>query len=455
MTFQIILILVLGTAVGFLAWFIIKSLVTPKKIEGIEKLLKQGKNQAAIKLAKSLITKNPRDTEAHYLLGKAYLMDKKTELALMEFKIVNQNAIFDKIPEAEFRKMIAQLFIKYNQPEEALKEYLLLTKLEPRNADNFYNAGKLFEQRSKSEQAIAYYQKAIELNKKDPKAHAAMGLLLYRGKQTAEAKKEIEYAISLSPNTYSTYYYLGKIQKEAKNYAAAVNAFEKSMRDPEYKQKSLIERGTCFLAANNVEKAIQEFEQAIKVSRDDSAQETLYARYFLAACYEKLRKIDLALSQWEKIYAKMRNFRDVSDKLAQYRDLQANDHMKEYLTSNSDEFIEICKSVAMDAFKLSARDTAPTKFGCRIMATDAKSDNWMNVRQQSQMLLFYREPELIEDGTLRSCQEEMKKQNITKTIVFTSSGFTRAAVEFAESRPIELVGKEKLEALLEKASYFK
>ncbi len=84
MTFQIILILVLGTAVGFLAWFIIKSLVTPKKIEGIEKLLKQGKNQAAIKLAKSLITKNPRDTEAHYLLGKAYLMDKKTELALME-----------------------------------------------------------------------------------------------------------------------------------------------------------------------------------------------------------------------------------------------------------------------------------------------------------------------------------------------------------------------------------
>ncbi|MDR1748550.1 MAG: tetratricopeptide repeat protein, partial [Spirochaetaceae bacterium] len=287
MSIQLVIILILATGVGFLAWFVIKSLIVPTKIDGIAKLLKQGKTTAAIKLGKNLSSKNPRDAETHYLLGKAYLADKKPELALMEFKIVNQNAIFGKtIPEAEFRKTIAQLYIKYNQPEEALKEYLLLVKLEPGNADYYYNIGNLFEKRERSDQSIAYYQKAIEANPKHIKAHAAMGLLLYRGKQIAEAKKEINTAISLDPNAYASYYYLGKILKESKDYVGAVNAFEKSMRDPEYRQKSMIERGICYFSANNIEKAVAEFERAITASQEESSQDTLYARYFLASCYE-------------------------------------------------------------------------------------------------------------------------------------------------------------------------
>ncbi|MDR2898157.1 MAG: tetratricopeptide repeat protein [Spirochaetaceae bacterium] len=371
----------------------------------------------------------------------------------MEFKIVNQNALFGKtIPEAEFRKTVAQLYIKYNQPEEALKEYLLLVKLEPGNAEYYYNIGSLFEKRERSDQAIGYYQKAIELNPKHIKAHAAMGLLLYRGKQIAEAKKEIHTAISLDPNAYSSYYYLGKILKESKDYVGAVNAFEKSMRDPEYRQKSMIERGICYFSANNTEKAEAEFERAISATQDEASPDTLYARYFLASCYEKAREIDKAIAQWQKIYAKKRGFKDVADKLAQYSDLQANDQMKEYLTSSSEDFIKICTRLALVGFNQEAKDTASTKFGCRILATEAKSaENWMNVRQQTSLLLFYRDTELIEDAVLRSLLEEMKAKNINKSIVLSSAGFSRPALSFAENRPIELVGKEKLELLLEKA----
>ena len=108
--------------------------------------------------------------------------------------------------------------------------------------------------------------------------------------------------------TFSSYYYLGKILKENKDYAAAVAAFEKSLRDPEYKQKALIERGSCYMAANNIEKAMVEYDRAVKSAQNESSQETLYARYFLAACYEKTRKLELAISQWEAIYAKNHNF---------------------------------------------------------------------------------------------------------------------------------------------------
>lgn len=348
---QIILISVLCVFIGFLLFFVIKSIVTPKRIDGIQKYIKQGKYPAAIKLAKSMITKNPRDFKAHYFLGKAYLCDNKPELALMEYKTVNQTAIYDQtFSEIDFRKQIAQLYFRFNQPEEALKEYLLLTKLEPNNAENFYNAGKIFEQRNKSDQSLSYYQKTIQLNKRHVKAHAAIGLLLYKNKQFGEAKKEIDFAISLSPETFSSYYYLGKILKENKDYAGAVNAFEKSLRDPEFKQRSLIERGSCYLAANNIEKAIYEYDRAVKSNTDESSQETLFARYFLAACYEKLRKIDLAVEQWQKIYTKNHTFRDVAAKLSEYHDLETNDTMKEYLTSSTDNFIEICKKVALSVY---------------------------------------------------------------------------------------------------------
>ena len=54
---QIIIIAVSAVAVCFLAYFIIKSSLAPKRVEGINKLIKQGKTAAAVKLAKSIIAK--------------------------------------------------------------------------------------------------------------------------------------------------------------------------------------------------------------------------------------------------------------------------------------------------------------------------------------------------------------------------------------------------------------
>ncbi|MBO7163196.1 MAG: tetratricopeptide repeat protein [Spirochaetaceae bacterium] len=449
---QIIIIAVSAVAVGFLAYFLIKSMVAPKRVEGINKLIKQGKTAAAVKLAKSIIARNQRDYKAHYYLGKAYLADNKPELALMEFKVVNQNALFDSdMPEVDFRKQISQLYLKFNQPSEALREFLLLTKLEPRNAEHFYNAGKLFEQGNKTDQAVSFYQQAIGLNKKHVKAHASLGMMLYKTKQLESAKREISLAISLNPNEFSSYFYLGKILKEAKDYPGAVDAFEKAMRDPEFKQRALLERGSCFMAVDNPDKAFIEFDRAVKASKNESSQETLYSRYFLAACYEKMHKIELAIEQWEKICARNKSFLDTASKLSEYRDLQNNDSMKEYLTSSTEFFIELCKKIALNSMGFASQNVEATKYGCRIVATEAKNDNWMNMRQQLYCIHFFREPDPLEDTVIRQIADEVKKQNYTKAFVCTSSGFSRAASNFAESRPIELINKQKLEMLLEKS----
>lgn len=447
-----VFIFLLAIIIITLMFFIIKNAIAPKKAEILPKLIKQGKTQKAIKFAKQLIQKNQKNYLAHYYLGKAYVKDNKPELAIMEYKYVNDNALFgENLNELNFRKEYSELLLKYNQQNEALKNFLLLTKLEPRNAENFYQAGHIYELQNRYDIALGFMQKAALLDKKHAKAHAEIGLMLYRTKQFADAKKEISLALKISPETYSSYYYLGKILKDNKDLQGAIKAFEKAQRDPDVKIKAIIEHGSCYMIAGRYDNAMLDFLREIELDKNNSFPETLYARYFLATCYEKSRKIDKAIEQWEEIYKRNKSFRDVASKLAEYKDLQTNDFMKDYLTCGNEDFSSICKNASEKGLNLQILNCDIKKWGCQITGVIKSNDDWMNVRKQVLLLRFYREPDPIEEKTILETLDTMKQLNCTKSYVFSSSGFSQSARRFAENRPIELIEKQKLEAILSKA----
>ena len=448
----IVIIIILVVVVALLSLLIIKNFISPKKIEAIPRLLKQGKTQNAIKIAKQLIAKDQKNYIAHYYLGKAYLKENRTELAVIEYKTVNENALFGEgINELTFRSEYSQLLLKYKQQNEALKNFLLLTKLDPQNAENFYQVGCIYEQQNRYDLALGFMQKCAMIDKKHAKAHAEIGLMLYRTKQFNEAKKEIDMAIKLSPETYTSYYYLGKILKDAKDLQGAIKAFEKAQRDPDLKQKAIIEHGSCFMIAGRIDNALVDFQRAIELDKDNSQAETLYARYFLAACYEKSRKIDKAIEQWEAIYKRNKTFRDVSAKLSEYKDLQANDYLKDYLTCSNEEFSAICKNAVVKGLGLQVVSCDQKKWGCQITGVNKSDESWMSVRKQVVFMRFYRDPEPIEEAQIHESLDTMKSLSSVKSYLFSSSGFNTAAKRFAENRPVELIEKQKLEALLSKA----
>jgi tetratricopeptide (TPR) repeat protein len=444
----IILIIILGASIGIVAYFLIKSIIAPKKMETLFKNLEQGKSGAVTRTAKQILAKNPKNLDAHYLLGMAYLKQNKPELALMELKTVNQIGVFDGYTqEKEFRRQIGELFERFNQPEEALKEYLLLIKLEPNNAEYYYKAGNLFEARDKADKAKNYYRRAIKLDPNHSEAHYRLGYVLYRSKSTVEAKKEFELAIKEEPANYKAYYYLGRLQKEEHNYTAALTSLERAQRDPDFKIKTLIERGTCYMHMKQFDNAITELQRAIKLSSDEQSQETLYARYFLSLNLEKERRFDEAIEQWETIYKKKPGFKDVAEKLSQYQDLRADDHIKDYLTVGPSEFHELCKAVTTQQLGLQIRDTADIKNGCQVLAVESNA-RWRNARKMPKLVWFLRIPESIDEDTIRSMHEELRKSNIGRGVIVSSSGFSRKAIDYAESRPIELMGNDQLQKLL-------
>lgn len=450
--FIVILTALLTGIIAGLVIVVVKTVASPKKLEAVPRLIKQGKTTNAIKIAKQMIAKDPKNYMAHYYLGKAYLKENKKELAIIEYRTVDENALFGEgIDEAQFRAEYAPLLMASNQQNEALKNFLLLTKQAPNNADNFFQVGQIYEQQGRYDLALGFMQKAAMLDKKNAKAHAEIGFMYYRTKKFKEAKKEIDLAIKLNPENYTSYYYLGKILKDQKDMAGAIKAFEKAQRASDVKQKAIIERGSCYMAANRYDNAILDFQRAVELDKDNANQETLFARYFLAACYEKMRKIDKAFEQWEAINRKNKNFRDVPAKLAEYKDLQANDFLKDYLTSSNDEFVEICKNTASKGLGLKILSCDSKKWGCEITGINQSDDSFMSVKKQVALLRFYRNPEPIEESAVTETLDTMKSMGSVKSFIFSSSEFSLAAKRYAENRPIELVEKEKLEAVLSKA----
>ena len=448
----IIIIVMLVSVVSILTFVILKSIVSPKKIEAMPRLIKQGKTIQTIKIGKQVIGKDSKNWLAHYYLGKAYVKDNRPELAVIEYKIVDENALFgEQIQELPFRTEYAKLLLKYNQQNEALKNFLLLTKLDPATADNFYQVGRIYEQQNRYDLALGFMQKCAMIDKKHAKAHAEIGLMLYRTKQFNEAKKEIDLALKLSPETYSSYYYLGKILKDAKDIPGALKSFEKAQRDQDVKQKSIIEHGSCYMMVNRYDNAAVDFQRAIELDKNNSQPETLYARYFLGMCFEKSRQIDKAIEQWTEIYKRNKAFRDVSAKLSEYKDLQSNDYMKDYLTSSNDEFLLICKNAVLKGMNLQVLSCDLKKWGCQLTAINKSDESWMSVRKQVTLVRFYRDPEPIEEQQIHETLDQMKSLNSVKGYMFSSSEFSAAAKRYAENRPVELIEKQKLEALLTKA----
>jgi tetratricopeptide (TPR) repeat protein len=451
MTEIIILLTIIGVALVGLTIVVIRLVLNPRRVEVVMALIKQGKLTQAIRLARQIIAHEPRNPDAHYVLGLAYKEAEKPELALMEFKTVNGLGMFTGLcREIPFRKEIAELYLAFHQTDEALKEYLLLVNAEPGVADHYYRAGDLLEERERTEKAALYFQKAVEIDPAFGAAHFRLGKILYRQKRPIEARLALDKAIRYNPENAPAFFYLGKLLKENHDYVGALVNFEKAEKDLELKSKVLLERGTCYMNMNNYENAVAELERAIRVSGDDNKTETLYARFFLGVCYEKTRQYELAVEQWEKVYAKRPQFRDVADKLSQFQELRTDDRIKDFLTVSQPEFLQMCQDIVI-GMKLEVREVNEFPNGCQVQAAEAES-KFRGVRKMPKLVRIYRVPDLIDDGAVRTMQEAMKKMGINKGVIITSSNFSRKAFEFAETRPIDLYNKDKLRELLAQAA---
>jgi hypothetical protein len=176
----------------------------------------------------------------------------------------------------------------------------------------------------------------------------------------------------------------------------------------------------------------------------------LHARYFLSVCYERKRNLDKAIEQWEWLYSKKKNFRDVAEKLSQYQELRGDDRIKDFITESPENFEKTCLRLAA-AMNLSVTDYTALAEGCQITAVERSTGQWRNTRKFPKFMRILRVPDVIDLPSVREFHEQMKKAGVNRGYFISSSSFTRSAYEFVESRPIDLIPRENLQELLKQA----
>lgn len=442
------LLFLFGIIATIFALYFFHIFISPRKIEEIARMIESDQTALAIKKLSELLEKDDRNPYAHFLLAEAYLKEKNSQYAILEYRQVLKLGKFDeKVKEVDIRSKMAGLYKATNAVEEAKKEYLILTQLDPNNYINFYELGVIYFDSSMFEKALLYLKKSASYNKEHDMALYYLGQTYFRMELFKEAKQALLDALKIEHSNYKAHYFLGLVLRQIGDVEWAVKEFDVASKEDDLKVKCFLAKGTCFLEKEQYPRAIQELEKGLKYARKGSATE-LNLRYYLADAQEKIKDLHAAIANWEAIYKIKKDFRDVQQKLKTYEDFKQDDKLKDFLIAPLSQFEHTCRKL-VEAMDYTIIDVDLGDNDVEILAIEPEG-RFRNIRRSNRIIKITRTTDPISDVMLRKLSESMKRKNANRIIIITTSDFSTAAMEFANTRPIDLFSRQKLVDLLKK-----
>jgi tetratricopeptide (TPR) repeat protein len=425
--------------------YIVQNLIKPHKLDTVKSLLESGKVQEAINALNVILKKDENNTLAHLYLAEAYYLNGNYDLALVEYKQVLFSGKFtNSATERSIRRKLAEIYVKFGQLEEAQKEYIILSKLEPHNAEYLYQIGSIFYQRGMREQALAYLDKALKSGKSSSDIYFLMGKIYYEISRPNEALAILSNCVKLDPKHAEAHYYIGLILKSMNSYGKAIQEFEaaEQTKDTGLKIKAIYQKGLCKMEVGDLEAAKADFERGLKYSNEEN-NTTIAIRYALGLAYERERRLVEAVEQWEKVAQLRPNFQDVQLKLAQYEDLRVDDKLKDILTSTPTTFEIIINNLLRNMGYEPLESTMIDEDNLEITGVE-KSSKWRNVKGGKVLIRVSRDNEDVGEDQIANLVEKLKTIHGIRAVYITTGKFTPQALRYSENRPVDLYDRQKL-----------
>jgi tetratricopeptide (TPR) repeat protein len=429
--------------------YTLQTFVLPRRIDEIAQMIEAGQIKQAIKKLTDILEKDDRNTYAHFLLAEAYVRDNNAKFAIVEYRqVIKYGKYNEKVSEISVRSKLAKLYQDQGSYDDAKNEYLILTKIDPDNFLNFFELGSIYFKTNTMDRALTFFKKSVAQNPRHEQSHYYLGQIYYQTNLYPDAKQCFIESIKIDPANYRSHYFLGLVLRQMSDYEWAVKEFDIAQKSEDLKVKCFLAKGSCHMQKGMLPKAMMEFERGLKFARKGSDTE-LGLRYYLAECYEKTRDLHSAIHQWEKIIEVKPNFRDVQGKLKSYAEFRQDDRMKDFLISGLSQFEHTCRKI-VEAMNFNITDVnIINDTEIEIIGTESEG-KWRNTRQTNRLIHIFRDTETLQEKTLRNLHESMKAKNATRIIVISTGDFSQTAIDFANTRPIELYGKNELVGMLRK-----
>jgi protein O-mannosyl-transferase len=135
-----------------------------------------------------------------------------------------------------------------------------------------YNLGNALLQKGQVDDAVAQYQKAVEIYPNYQEAHGNLGLALFQKGQVDDAVAQYEKAVEINPNYAAARYNLGNALFQKGQLDEAIDQLQKAVEiNPNY-AAAHINLGNALFQKGQFDQAIDQFKKAVDINPEAEAR---------------------------------------------------------------------------------------------------------------------------------------------------------------------------------------
>lgn len=258
--------------------------------------------QKAAEFLEKAVDAAPDNLAAHINLALSYQELGKNQLALAQYDVV-----FRQQPSLHsLRFDYGNLLAEMNKDEAAIENYKIYIKNYPQDTRAYQNIGIIYKRMLKINDAIANYEKALELqgDKKDAELIEDLAGCYHYNKDFANALKHYDEVLAIKPDNYDVKYNKAVVLHSMNRYNDAIALYNEllNVKSNDALEANLttayIAQGDEYLNAHNYTLAIEMFKKAVERNTNES-----YAYFGLAKAYRACDINDKAAEYFEKAIA--------------------------------------------------------------------------------------------------------------------------------------------------------
>jgi len=291
----------------------------PAQVALIQALVANGKLDDALDLAKKLVEKAPQSGEAQLMLGTILIRKGQWADATVPLEQAAKYSPGNSLAHAA----LGTDYQYVGESAKAAEEYRQAVKLDPKNVDYQVTFGLLLGLSGKYEEGIEVLKKVTSTpGYKDTAGFTNLGWI-YRSmdpRRPAESAAAYKKALELDPKNYQAAIGLGWALSYAKNFPAAIAAFNKAIQiEPKTAGEAYNGIAWCYYFSKEMDKAEEFSNKAQQAGRNVNGLVDAIDKYRKAVAEnaEQAREeLERQQKEWEEANQAAKLFEQVSNQKA-------------------------------------------------------------------------------------------------------------------------------------------
>ena len=302
--------------------------------------------------ARGLLKTSPNDIDAHKILGRIYLRQLSEAQNSVSSSSPSGNALDQAIAEyekivslepkdVEDRMVLGQLYTVKHQPQKAEEQFKTAQAIEPDSEDVVLNLARLYaesgdldhaakvveavpesdrtskmefalgaayDQMKRPKDAIAAYQRALDIEPGDVRTMGALAQALLNDDQLDAAMKEYQQLADADPDDTGTLIHIGEIQRRQGKYEDALATIRKAIKKEPDNLEAGYNQGLLLDVLGRYDEAAQVYEHMVDLTSHANGAYTSEEKNNrgiflerLGAIYHEQNKVDQAVAAYQKM----------------------------------------------------------------------------------------------------------------------------------------------------------